>query len=432
MHGIYGRLTSHFKRNVRAYVIGTSGTVATMTAILSPVLIGGMGLGSEAGYWYYAQRELQNAVDVAAHATAIRSNNGDDQSALQSVADLVVGNAGVDLDSSAVAVNRPPLSGAYIEDGAAVEISVTRTVPRLFSAIFNEDPITISARAVATAQSGGRGCVIALSDTEQGAITVTGSTNINLIQCDFVSNASGVSFDMSGASSNVLANCIQTSGTATTTSNLTTTCETLRQNAAPVSDPFAAVAEPSGVGACQSGSVGTSGGSTSVTPVESHPSGMTSIRYCNGLTLSGNVALGPGLYIIEGSNFQIDANAMITGTGVVFYLADGVELVFNGSAGFNVSAPTSGTYNGMLVFASRSSTTAIHRINGNMATMLSGAIYTPESHIDFQGSATTSYTGCGQVIADTIEFTSNPTIMIHCLFPSGATADIAGSVAVVE
>src|SRR5579871_3955550 len=35
--------------------------VAVMTALLSPIIIGGLGIGSETAYWYATQREMQNA-----------------------------------------------------------------------------------------------------------------------------------------------------------------------------------------------------------------------------------------------------------------------------------------------------------------------------------------------------------------------------------
>lgn len=408
------------------------GNIATMTAILSPVLVGGMGLGAEAGYWYYSKNELQNAVDAAAHATALRSNNGDAQAALEDIATFVVGQAGVNLTQSNVAVNQPPTQGGFINDGGAVEIDVTRSVPRMFSAMWDNTPVQINARAVATAQSGGRGCVIALSDTEQGALSITGSADINLDQCDFVSNAAGVSFEMTGNGSTAVANCVQATGTATTTAGLTTTCATLRENSAPIADPFASVPEPVATGACQSSSVGKNNQSTTVTPAEAHTSGMSAIRYCNGMNIRGNVTLNPGLYLIEGGEFKINSNATITGTGVTFFLADGVEIRFNGTASLDVTAPSSGVYNGILIFGSRAGTNMDHRINGNISTVLNGAIYTPESHIDYLGNAQTSFDSCSQIIADTIDFSGNGTISMHCLFPTGPTADVSGQVAIVE
>ncbi len=418
--------------SLRRFRRDTTGSVAAIVSIVSPVLVGAMGLGGEAGYWYLTQREVQNAADVAAHATALKLQEGATQADLQSLAEYLVGQASVEIANASVDMNQPPNTGLYLEDGSAIEITVTETVPRMFSAIYSSDPVTITARAVATAQVGGRGCVIALSPDVQGAITVTGSGFVNLIACDFVSNATGVAFEMSGLGSFVNANCVQTTGTATTTAALNVICPSLRENAAPISDPMATVVEPVATGACQDGGVGQNGQTTQVTAIEAHASGMNAMRFCNGLDLRGTVDFDPGIYIIEGGDFRINSNANITGDGVIFYMADGVEMNFNGTATTNFSAPTSGTYNGMLFFGSRNATTMSHLINGNFGTTLDGAIYLPSSHLDFQGNASTSFTGCTQVITNTITISGNSNMNLHCLFPTGDTLDIAGAVTIVE
>ncbi|MFK7944125.1 MAG: pilus assembly protein TadG-related protein [Paracoccaceae bacterium] len=418
--------------NAAKFRRSTVGGVAAVVAILSPVMIGGMGLGAETGYWYLTARKLQNAADVAAHGTALRANQGDQEAALQGMADYIVGESDVNMNQTSVTVNQPPLSGAYVEDGNAIEIVVTQTVPRMFSAIYEAAPLDLSARAVATALSGGQGCILALSPDVQGAITITGSSNINLIQCDFISNATGVAFDMSGHGGATIAGCVQTTGSATTTGGLIVTCPELRQNRAPVADPFAGVPEPASTGACQDSNVGQNNQTTSVTPVEPHASGMPSMRFCNGLNLSGTVNLDPGIYLIEGGDFRINANASVTGTGVVFYMADDVEIRFNGTAAVIATAPTTGTYAGILFFGSRDATSASHQISGTAGTAFNGAVYTPSAHLDYSGNNSTGFTNCTQIVANTIEFSGNGTMMMHCLFPPAQTIQVASSVSVVE
>ena len=424
--------TPWLRRKIRAFSASQAGGVAAVVAILSPVLIGGMGLGGEVGYWYLTARKLQNAADVAAHGTALRANQGGDQASLQSLADFIVGQSDVNMTQTSVSLNSPPTQGAYIEDGNAIEITVTQTVPRLFSAIYDDTPLQLSARAVATALSGGEGCVLALSADAQGAITIAGSANINLIQCDFISNATGVGFEMQGNGGAAIAGCVQTTGTANTGATLTLACAEPRENRAPVADPFASLEEPVTTGACQSRNVGSNNGFTTVTPVEPHASGMNAIRYCNGLRLRGTVSLAPGLYLIEGGTFQINSNANIIGNGVVFYLADDVEIRFNGTATANLTAPTTGPYGGVLMFGSRDADTISHQINGNVGTAFNGAIYTSASHIDFSGNNFTGFTSCTQIVTDTITFTGNGSMLMHCLYPPAQTIEVASAVTIVE
>jgi Flp pilus assembly protein TadG len=414
----------------------TAGAVAVVVAIAAPVLVGSMGLGGEAGYWYLKQRSLQNAADVAAHASAIRLAAGDDSGALQSVAEYIAEQSDIDLANADVALYNPPSNGGFIEDGSAVEVVMTESVPRLFSAMYSNEPVQISARAVATAQGGGTGCVLALNTTEEDAIYITGSATVMLTMCDMVSNSSADgAFDQQGSGNSTFANCIQTVGTAES-DGVVLVCESPREHMAAVDDPFAGVPEPAAVGTCQDGNVGQPNQTTSlpsgVGTFDSHPSGMPSMRFCNGLTLSGTVNLDPGLYIVEGGRFTINANSVINGDGVIFYMADGVDLYFNGTATMNVSAPTSGVYQGIVMFGSRSSTDVDHLVNGTAGTSINGAIYLPVSHLTWSGDSQTSFTGCTQVVTDTITFSGNGFFGLHCLFPDGMTIEMAGDVRLVE
>lgn len=410
----------------------TTGGVAAIVTIVSPVLVGGMGLGGEAGYWYLTQREVQNAADVAAHAAAIRKLQGDPQASYESMADYIVQQAQVSLASSTIAVNSPPQQGTLAGVGAAVEVTVTESLPRMFTAIYTTDPKIVSGRAVAFADGGGPGCIIALSPVVQGAISVGGSADINLDGCDMVSNAEGISFDMNGVGSSVNARCVQTVGVAVTTNSLTTECARLREHSPPAADPYANVPEPVASGTCQGANVGQNNQTTTVTAFEVDASGMNSMRFCNGLNVRGDVTFAPGIYFIEGGEFRFNSNAAIFGSGVIFYLADGVEITFNGTADMDISAPTTGPYAGILFFGSRSATTMSHTINGDAGVIVDGAIYAPASHIDLIGNAATSTVSCTQVIGDSIAFSGNGSIGIECSNTAGNDGHTGIQVVLVE
>ena len=410
----------------------TSGSVAALFAIVSPVLVGAMGLGAETGYWYIQKRNVQNAADVGAHGAAIRKISGDDAAGYSAMADYVVQRTGLNMARTNTNVVSPPASGPGAGLAGAVAVTVEQTVPRMFSAIYSSNAITVTGRAVAHADAGGPGCVIALAHYAQGAITVSGSADVDLVGCDLVSNAEGASIKVIGSGGSVSVRCAQASGFVSYTSILSVECERMRENAPPIADPYAGVPEPAITGACQSSNVGQNNQTTIVTPIESHASGMTSIRYCNGLSLRGDVTLNPGLYLIEGGDFQVNSNASIHGEGVIFFLADGVEMIFNGTADLDLSAPASGDYAGILIFGSRSATTMSHRINGDAGVIMDGAIYTPASHLDFIGNAATSAVSCTQIIGDTIEFSGNGAISITCQNTAGDDAHTGKQVVLLE
>ena len=58
------------RSRVAAFTHDRSGSIAVMTALALPALIGVTGLGVEVSYWYLTQRSMQNAADSAAVAAA--------------------------------------------------------------------------------------------------------------------------------------------------------------------------------------------------------------------------------------------------------------------------------------------------------------------------------------------------------------------------
>ena len=58
------------RSRVAAFTHDRNGSIAVMTALALPALIGVTGLGVEVSYWYLTQRSMQNAADSAAVAAA--------------------------------------------------------------------------------------------------------------------------------------------------------------------------------------------------------------------------------------------------------------------------------------------------------------------------------------------------------------------------
>ena len=53
-------------RSIAKWRRSESGNIAIVSAMLMPALVGFLGLGCETAYWYYRQRDLQGAADIAA------------------------------------------------------------------------------------------------------------------------------------------------------------------------------------------------------------------------------------------------------------------------------------------------------------------------------------------------------------------------------
>jgi hypothetical protein len=416
----FGANMRHLQRDVtrliRAYGDDTSGAIAVLIALLLPAIIGGMGLGAEIGYWYFLQRDLQHAADVSAHAAGIRQRSGDDVDLLRVAAQDVAAKAGFTASSGALELHHPPAAGPYTGNNSAVEVILTRTVPRLFSAIFDEAPVTMRARAVARVWLGSDACVLALAPGAPAALRITSSANVSL-DCDAASNSiADDSFTVDG-SGGLSARCASTAGGAYVTARVTLSdCENVHEYAPLVPDPYRNVAEPT-IPACNSNNrnLGNPQTNTTVAPSATIVSGMPVHHFCNGLFLKGAVTFEPGLYIISGGDLDANAGAQIYGEGVTFFITSPNKVHLNGHAELHLSAPPSGELSGILFFASRAGSDVVHQVNGTAGSIVKGAIYAPTTLIDYTGNSSSDGNGgCTQVIGYMVSFSGNSGLASDC------------------
>ncbi len=398
------------------------GAAAVISALMFPVVVGGMGLGTEAGYWYFKQRELQHAVDLSAHAGAVRNRAGDSDAGIAAAASSAAARAGFESTAGTVVVNSPPLGGPNAGDPASVEVILSETLPRLFSSIFTDVPLTISVRAVARVSGGSRACVLALSPDAPAALTVSGSTTVEVVGCEVASNSTASDSVKMQGGARLTADCVHTSGEAIITSNLVmAACNSVKEHAPVVADPYAAVPEPEIL--MPSGNCGNPLDSPTVqAPMEiGHSSGMPVTYVCDVPPLKGEYEFAPGLYIISGE-FKVNAGAQLRmqsppppgDNGVTFYFTDTARLTLNGTATINLRAPTSGPYAGLLFFGDRDGTSGTNIINGASGSTFDGAVYFSGSNVQYAGGAG-STGGCTQIIADTITFTGNSKVRSDCV-----------------
>ncbi|AWB48287.1 hypothetical protein HYN69_06970 [Gemmobacter aquarius] len=409
---------------LRAYRRDRRGAVVILAAILFPVVIGGLGLWVETGYWYGMQRRVQHIADVSAHAAGVRIRAGDTKAEATAAARYIATQSGFPAAGS-LTVNIPPASGARQGNPDAIEVILTESHSRWFTALFASGEVALRGRAVTVIEGNATACLLALSGSANAAVSVTGSTNVSLTGCDIASNSvSATAFSMGGLGSSLTTGCVNAVGGAIPNASLTlTTCAAVRTNAPRARDPYASLAEPAIIGACNGKNVGNNKTPTTLTPTDVHPigGGLKSMRFCSGFDLRGEVTLMPGLYIIEGGGLSVNGGnitsttaAKLSGAGVTFYLANSTaDLKLNGNVTLNLAAPTSGPFSGVLFFGSRSATTASNVINGSSASVMQGAIYTPASAVQFSGNSAGS-NGCTQVIASTITLTGNSALKATC------------------
>lgn len=157
--------------NLFQFIRDESGSYAIIAAVAMPVLVGAAGLGTEASWWFYSQKNMLSAADSAAVSAATATSTVTIEGrGVAATYGFVNGINGV-----TVAVNKPPSSGGYTSSPNAVEVIITQSQNRLFSSIFSPGQVVLTARAVALANNAASGCVLALNATANPAVTVKGS-----------------------------------------------------------------------------------------------------------------------------------------------------------------------------------------------------------------------------------------------------------------
>jgi len=374
------------------------GNIAIISALAMPCLVGFCGMGADVGYWYYRQRILQGAVDVAAYDGAIALSAGASATSVISGASADATSNGWRSSQGTITVHTPPTSGTH-QNANSVEIILTENEPRYFSNIFSGSTVKVSVRAVANYQLPGRACMLALDKTAKNALQFWGNNTTTLSGCNVMSDSLNTQSLSVGGSSTVSVPCAIAVGTVYVNATLnSTSCGSPISNAEPAADPYASLPAPAIPVTC-----------TSVPAIGNLSPG----KYCNGLSIKDTRTLNSGTYIISGGTFTLDSSANITGSNVTFYLTKGATLKFNGNAVFNLSAPTSGTYSGILFFSDRTQSNANQQINGTSSSMLTGALYFPTQSLSINGDYTGA-NGCMQVVADTISYSGNSNLSGNC------------------
>jgi hypothetical protein len=132
--------------------------------------------------------------------------------------------------------------------------------------------------------------------------------------------------------------------------------------------------------------------------------------------------MNPGEYVIVGGKFKVNGGATVTGSNVTIFLTgndtDGYAQVdIAGTATVSISAPTSGTYQGIAFFQDRdappASEVSPNKFNGSSNLEIKGAIYIPNQQVEFSGG-NESGGGCTRIVAFQVDFVGNSDIDSNC------------------
>jgi CRISPR/Cas system type I-B associated protein Csh2 (Cas7 group RAMP superfamily) len=232
--------------------------------------------------------------------------------------------------------------------------------------------------------------IYVLNAQVSGALSLSGNASLSAAGGVAVDSASNSALTLSG-NAQLSASPIQVVGGYSKSGNAT--WSVTPTHVAAFADPLAGLPAPDVTGLTNYGSVNLSGKDTRT--------------ICPGvysrISVSGNakLTLNPGVYVIAGGGFTLSGKASVTGSEVMIFNA-GCNYANGGAAGGSyggislsgtgqaqLTAPTSGTYAGVLIFQPADNTRALS-LSGNapLATgALNGTVYAPSALLAITGNA---------------------------------------------
>jgi len=417
------------------FLKGESGQMLVLTAVCATVLMGFMALAIDVGLLFRARRNAQIVADAAATAGALDYKfNGSVTSAKAAAATAATANGITNGTAGAVVtVSMPPADGPNAGNANYIEAQVSQPNATFFMAVFKKSAVTVAARAVAGGGAGA-GCVWALAKIGDD-FSISGSGSISVPGCDIFDNSdSSNALSLSGSGS-LSAKSIGIVGSYSDTGSGTISPHPT-DGIAPVSDPLSSLTAPtvstSGCAAAQSFSDSSNhtltpgcydGISSSGSGTITLGAGNYTINGAFSDTGSGALILGAGQYNVTG-NLSFTGAGAVTGTNVSFYTEGTTQVT--GSGSITLSAPTSGSYDGLLFFQARSDTNPIS-ITGSSSLNLQGIVYAPSAALTFSGSGgSTMYT---DLIVDSVSFPGSTSFQNYAVINGSS---VLGKIGLVE
>lgn len=403
---------------VRRFARDTGGGVMIWTGVGMPVILGISGLGLDSALWYLERRVMQSAVDTAAISAALaKAGGGDSDEINAAVAKALTDNKFTLITSDSLEVNIPPSTGPNTGNSTAVEIVIRRKATLFLSQLIHTKPVHIRTRAVAGAVPVGKHCIVALDDTADSAVLFTGTADAD-IACGVASNSKSDRAIHVGGKAVLKADPAQAYGDIYVEGSATLqTVHPPQPHSPRVPDPFG----PDG----RNLQMPLMAGVCTPAPDLSGTSGTINLEpghYCGDFLIENKtVDLAPGVYIIDEGDLRVKAGSVVTGDGVTFILTGtnpsqvGVFEITSNSQ-FNVSAPTSGDYAGIVLYTDQqansndgSGNPFTNYLYGGASLGIKGAVYSASRKIEFTGGGTAA-SECLYLVGRLVTVTGNAVI----------------------
>lgn len=376
-----------------------AGNVALMFALLSPVLLGAVGLGVDFQQRIAQRANLQDAADTLALRGARELLL--ESSTPQSIESLIMALADRQFAGKLGAFEASPAVDSKAMTAAVMLSQPVRKSFFLGKFVTDEAPIVVTATAQAKGVT--NVCVIALDEQSSGAIKASASATLDAPKCAILSNSSDANGVYVSGLAKITAKMICSAGGAKGGSfNFApaplTDCpvyaDPLEERAAPVIGACdhidyeageALVGGQSALTTTLSAAVGTINGATHGTLTGFDRYDLQPGVYCGGIRLNSNADahFAPGIYLIMDGPLRVDYGARLYGENVGFYFeGDASVFEFKPASIIHLTAPKTGLMAGLLFFESRIAPEGrTHRIESGNARELLGTIYLPRGRL---------------------------------------------------
>lgn len=368
------------------------GNVLVVAAAVMPLLLASAAFAVDTIQLTVWKRQLQRAADSGAIAGAY------------AMAQRVDIHAAVEEDLAANSF--PPLTehetvtpGPRLGERRAVRVQLKAAQRLPFMSIFTNRAANLTADATAAITEGGTYCMIALDDdAKKPGIVVAGNSVVNL-KCGMKTNARGSNtIDGNGSKTQIIAEPVASVGGLDEGNFPPGT--TLQPNTQPQRDPLAWLPNPTVPAGCNPGTLTVASG-------QELELSDTEICY-QSYNIQGILKLTGSNVVMTANGGDISVQGTLIGGSVTVVMtsatgAAGDVKVTSADAKLDLTAPTSGLYDGLLFYRDRRAGYADIKITGNSELNLSGALYFPTADLSVSGNSDSEFK-CLQMVGKKLSF----------------------------
>jgi hypothetical protein len=353
---------------LRRLLASRSGNIATIAAVSTLPVIALVGAGIDVTRTYNAETVLQQALDQAVIAGA---RDGSSSWVTTAGSVLTAGLQATPVSSLATTFTKP--------QATQYKGTATGKVPSLFLGLIGVDLMSVEVTATAVKPEGSSGagpCVLLMSKTASQSLLVNSGAKVTAPNCEIhvKSTASPAAIFNSGSTLTTSKICIagsQITDNGGTHPNLTKSCTT-------IDDPYASTWPTPSSTSCTYSNGNYNGGSVTLNPG----------TYCGWFNFNSSptVVFNPGTYVVKNGGWNVNGGTW-TGSGVTFFFADTSKIQFNSAVKTALSAPTSGTYKGLLFGEPSGLSSSQFVFNTANGHNLKGVMHLPSRQVTFNSGA---------------------------------------------